>query len=199
MSMQRCSFRHASEGCAKVWPLLEATPAVVDFEFSGGMASAQQVTGFKKTLATWAKDLGLTYARSMQLGGDGSVPIGFRLADALILSKIKARLGLDECKFGFTGAAPIRVDTLEYFGSLGLSINEIYGMSETCGACTASTDQAAAEGTPSMIWFCARKSTVVCPPKGTCDGRCLADLHTCPCGRADPSRLCATNGQMWSN
>ena len=27
------------------------------------------------------------------------------------------------------GAAPIRVDTLEYFGSLGLDIHELYGMS----------------------------------------------------------------------
>jgi len=34
------------------------------------------------------------------------------------------------------------VDTLEYFGSLGLQINEVYGMSECTGAVTWSTDQA---------------------------------------------------------
>jgi len=45
-------------------------------------------------------------------------------------------------KFGLTGAAPIRVDTLEYFGSLGIGINEVYGMSECAGACTWSVDQA---------------------------------------------------------
>lgn len=58
-----------------------------------------------------------------------------------VLAKVKAGLGLDQCKYGFTGAAPIRVDTLEYFGSLGLPINEVYGMSECTGACTFSIQQ----------------------------------------------------------
>jgi len=105
-------------------------------------AVGAQVTGLKKNIATWAKRLGLEHAKNMQLGGSGAVPTGYRAADGIVLSKIKARLGLDECKYGFTGAAPIRVDTLEYFGSLGMSINEVYGMSECTGACTVSTDQA---------------------------------------------------------
>ena len=49
---------------------------------------------------------------------------------------------MDCLKFGATGAAPIRVDTLQYFGSLGITINEVYGMSESCAACTVSTDRA---------------------------------------------------------
>jgi len=48
---------------------------------------------------------------------------------------------LDCCKYALTGAAPIRVDTVEYFGSLGIYINELYGMSECTGVCTGSTDQ----------------------------------------------------------
>jgi acyl-CoA synthetase (AMP-forming)/AMP-acid ligase II len=48
---------------------------------------------------------------------------------------------LQECKFGFTGAAPITVETLEYFGALGIQINEVYGMSECTGATTWSTDE----------------------------------------------------------
>jgi len=105
-------------------------------------ALGAQASSTQQSIAGWAKGVSLEYARNSQLGGDGSAPIGFTLANSLVLSKIKARLGLDECKFGFTGAAPIRVDTLEYFGSLGLWINEVYGMSECCGACTFSTDQA---------------------------------------------------------
>jgi len=49
---------------------------------------------------------------------------------------------LDKCKFAVTGAAPIRVDTLEYYGSLGIYINEVYGMSESSAVVTVSTDQA---------------------------------------------------------
>ena len=41
------------------------------------------------------------------------------MADKLVLSKVRAALGLDQLKVGLTGAAPIRVDTLEFFGALG--------------------------------------------------------------------------------
>jgi len=105
-------------------------------------AIGASTTGVKKHIATWAKGLGLAHQENMQLGGSGSYPFGYGLANALVLKKVKANLGLDCLKFGFTGAAPIRVDTLEYFGSLGIGINEVYGMSECCGACTCSVDEA---------------------------------------------------------
>jgi len=57
------------------------------------------------------------------------------------MNKVKGELGLDQCRYGMTGAAPIRVDTLEYFGSLDLTINEVYGMSECTGATTISIPQ----------------------------------------------------------
>jgi len=97
-------------------------------------------SSIQQTVGAQAKAVALQHAVNMQLGGSGTVPWGFTAANA-VLSKVKAGLGLDQCKFGFTGAAPIRVDTLEYFGSLGLSINEVYGMSECTGACTMSTDE----------------------------------------------------------
>ena len=51
-------------------------------------------------------------------------------------------LGLDALTFGFTGAAPISKETLQFFGVLGIQINEVYGMSECAGATTCSIDQA---------------------------------------------------------
>merc|ERR1719162_743347 len=92
-------------------------------------------TGAKKTIADSAKNAALQAAKDAQHGGPGGKPFGHGAAMA-VLGKIKESLGLDQCIFGFTGAAPIRVDTLEYFGSLGMSINEIYGMSECTGAST---------------------------------------------------------------
>merc|ERR1719230_1322365 len=80
-------------------------------------------------------------AKSKQLGKALSLPPGLSVAHT-ILGKVKGALGLDACKFGMTGAAPIRVDTLEYFGSLGISINEVYGMSECTGASTVSLNEA---------------------------------------------------------
>eukprot|EP00746_Dinoflagellata_sp_MGD_P134479 gnl/MRDRNA2_/MRDRNA2_68329_c0_seq1.p1 gnl/MRDRNA2_/MRDRNA2_68329_c0~~gnl/MRDRNA2_/MRDRNA2_68329_c0_seq1.p1 ORF type:complete len:450 (+),score=81.42 gnl/MRDRNA2_/MRDRNA2_68329_c0_seq1:33-1352(+) len=94
------------------------------------------VKGLKKKLSTWAKGKGLQLSKSSALGGDGSSPCCYCLADKVVLSKVKKNLGLDKCKYAVTGAAPIRVDTLEYFGSLGVHINEIFGMSESTGALT---------------------------------------------------------------
>jgi len=102
-------------------------------------------TGMVKRIGDSAKATALLKSKDMQLGGKKSTPWGHGMANA-VLGKVKAGIGLDQCKFGFTGAAPIRVDTLEYFGSLGLQINEVYGMSECCGACTFSVPEMHAWG-----------------------------------------------------
>ena len=86
-----------------------------------------------------AKRKGLDNAQKQQLGGTGKKPFMYSFAN-VIFKKVKLALGLQEMKFGFTGAAPIQKQTLEYFGSLGININEVYGMSECTGACTWSTD-----------------------------------------------------------
>jgi long-subunit acyl-CoA synthetase (AMP-forming) len=66
----------------------------------------------------------------------------YGLADKKVLQMVKQKLGLDCMKFALTGAAPISTETLEYFGALGIPINECYGMSECTGATTFSTDAA---------------------------------------------------------
>mmetsp|Transcript_31410 Transcript_31410/g.61216 ORF Transcript_31410/g.61216 Transcript_31410/m.61216 type:complete len:754 (-) Transcript_31410:236-2497(-) len=105
-------------------------------------AIGAQTKGLKKKISTWAKSKGLEHARNCNLGGSGVVPSNYARAEKLVLSKVKLALGLEECKFGFTGAAPIALETLEYFGQLGIQINEVYGMSECTGATTFSTDEA---------------------------------------------------------
>merc|ERR1719464_2155536 len=98
-------------------------------------------TGLAKRLGDWAKVKALEHARNLRLGGTGEVPSNHCIA-MKILGKVKAAVGLDQCKFACTGAAPIRVDTLEYYGSLGIYINEMYGMSESTAGASMSTDQA---------------------------------------------------------
>ena len=106
------------------------------------MLAKNPLTGVKLKLALWAKKLGLEHQMNCQLGGTGSKGFGYPIAKKLILDTVKRKLGLDRCKFAFTGAAPITTETLSYFGALGIQINEVYGMSECCGATTWSTDEA---------------------------------------------------------
>jgi long-chain-fatty-acid--CoA ligase ACSBG len=99
-------------------------------------------TGLKKIIADFGKKTGLKHAQNCQLGGSGVKPIGYPLARKLVAGKLRKMLGLTDCKYAFTGAAPITEKTLNFFGMLGIQINEVYGMSECTGATTFSTDHA---------------------------------------------------------
>lgn len=69
------------------------------------------------------------------------VPWGFMLANNLVFKKVRGVLGLDRCRYCFTGAAPITRETLEYFLSLNIPVKELYGMSESSGPHTVSIDE----------------------------------------------------------
>ncbi|GAB5371665.1 hypothetical protein AAMO2058_001599400 [Amorphochlora amoebiformis] len=101
-------------------------------------ARSASLSGAKLKIARWAKGKGLEHALNSQLGGSGAYGCCYCLADKLILSKVKEALGLSEMKFGITAAAPIGRHTLEYYGALGIQINEVYGMSESTGGSTVS-------------------------------------------------------------
>ncbi|PQM47501.1 Long-chain-fatty-acid--CoA ligase FadD15 [Mycobacterium talmoniae] len=58
-------------------------------------------------------------------------------ADELVLSKLRAKLGLDELRWAVSGAAPIPKETLGFFAGIGIPICEVWGMSEL--SCVAST------------------------------------------------------------
>jgi len=93
--------------------------------------------GFAKKLGDWAKGVNLEYSTGRQLGGKPGTAMGYGVSKA-IMKKVKTALGFQELKIALTGAAPIRKETQEYYGSLDLIINEAYGMSECCGATTMS-------------------------------------------------------------
>jgi long-subunit acyl-CoA synthetase (AMP-forming) len=60
-----------------------------------------------------------------------------RLANKLVISKIKSAIGLDELAGAGSGAAPAALSTLEFFASIGILIHEGFGMTETTGMATA--------------------------------------------------------------
>lgn len=49
---------------------------------------------------------------------------------------VRAMIGLDQVQVAVTGAAPIPVEVLRFFRSLGVPLSEIYGLSETSGPMT---------------------------------------------------------------
>ncbi|XP_041283635.1 long-chain-fatty-acid--CoA ligase ACSBG1 isoform X3 [Onychostruthus taczanowskii] len=90
-------------------------------------------SGFiKKKILSWAMSLSL----ERNLNGSNSSDLKqlcTRLADYLVLAKIRSALGLSSCQKHFSGAAPLNTETLYFFLGLNITLYEAYGMSETTG------------------------------------------------------------------
>jgi len=98
--------------------------------------AAAQSSPAKKLIGRWARKQGLAGGQAEQ---NGRVkPLGYCLANALVFNRVRTTLGLDNCRMVATTAAPISMDTLEFFQSLGLNLLELYGMSECSGPSTMS-------------------------------------------------------------
>jgi long-chain acyl-CoA synthetase len=91
----------------------------------------------RKQALQWAVATGIKKVRAEQaaINGEGPGPdeallAEYAKADELVLSKIRAQIGLDNVVWSVSGAAPTSVDVLEFFGAIGLPICELWGMSE---------------------------------------------------------------------
>ncbi|KAL0279341.1 UNVERIFIED_CONTAM: hypothetical protein PYX00_000926 [Menopon gallinae] len=93
----------------------------------------------KKSIAVWAKSQGLQRNTDL-MKGINNPSFSYLLARAFVFSKIKANLGLDQCKSCWTGAAPLSSDIKLYFASLDVLVLDAFGMSETSGVQTLSTE-----------------------------------------------------------
>jgi len=87
-------------------------------------------------IAAWAKNKGKIAGYAFQEGKP--MPPLFDLAQKVVYSKVRNKLGLDRCRIFISTAAPISMDTLEYFMSLNIPVTEVYGMSECTGPATVS-------------------------------------------------------------
>jgi len=89
-----------------------------------------------QSISGWAKGHGLTKVMNQSKGE--SAPFMFSVADFLILKRIKQAIGLDQCMAFFYGAAPLKQTSVNYFASLDIPLNNLYGLSETTGTTTIS-------------------------------------------------------------
>jgi long-subunit acyl-CoA synthetase (AMP-forming) len=117
---------HVFLGVPRVWEKIQA----------GIQAAGAQNPPLKKKIATWARKVGLAGGYADQQGRRR--PWSWPLANALVFSKVRARLGLDEARFAVASAAPLALETQEFFLSLGIPILDVWGMSELTGPATIS-------------------------------------------------------------
>ena len=103
----------------RIWEKLKAA-------IEAGIESEQDAA--KKQATQWALDIGLRRVRGEDVDEEELAK-----ADELVLSKIRARLGLDQVESVNVGAAPTPREVIEFFHAIGIPLAELWGMSETTG------------------------------------------------------------------
>jgi long-chain acyl-CoA synthetase len=104
------------------------------------LLAAEQDEG-KRAAVAQAMDTGRRYVHSCQYGQATPPELAaqYRAADEKVLRPVRGPLGLGEAVSVFSAAAPLPPDVAAFFAGLGMTILDVYGMTETTGAFTANT------------------------------------------------------------
>jgi long-chain acyl-CoA synthetase len=111
--------------------IFPSVPRVFEKVHAGVTAAFAEATGPKRLLVDWAVRVGERVGRARAEGRRPSpaVALQLALADRLVFSKVKARLG-GRVRIAISGGAPLAKEIAEFFDSLGLLILEGYGETE---------------------------------------------------------------------
>ena len=116
--------------------LIEAKPTVffavprVWEKFAEAMqAKGKEITGLKAKISAFMKGKCAGVHAASQVGATVGYPFLGGFAMKFMKKKAHAAIGLDQARVCLTGAAPIMKHTLDYFGTIGIHILEVYGMS----------------------------------------------------------------------
>ncbi|MVU80719.1 AMP-binding protein [Nocardia sp. ET3-3] len=100
-------------------------------------------------LAQWALDCGRQVS-DLDLDGKSVSPVlraQHFAADHLVLSKLRAAVGLDAPKLAISAAAPLSEEVLRFFNGIGIPLSDAWGMSELSGVVTMSAKGQVRPGT----------------------------------------------------
>jgi long-chain acyl-CoA synthetase len=111
---------------------LPAVPRVYEKIHANTLGEIERAGGLRTTLGRWALRVGARVSAKRRAGERVS-PLDVlqeRVADRLVFAKVKQRLG-GRLRMAVSGAAPLSLDVLEFFNSLGILVVEGYGLTET--------------------------------------------------------------------
>ena len=116
-----------------------AVPRVWEKQYSLVSIKLKEATAFGRWAYKVAIGIGEKAAAYTKVAEE--VPHGLKqvhwLADYLVLKNIRIMLGIDECRWLSTAAAPIAPDLIDWFWALGKPMYEVYGQTECSGIATA--------------------------------------------------------------
>ncbi len=101
-----------------------------------------EASGLKAALVEWAREVGDAWADETLAGRRPSLVLRtlYRLADALVFSKIRDGVG-GRIRYFVSGGGPLSRDINKFFYSVGLTILEGYGLTETSPVTNVNTEE----------------------------------------------------------
>jgi long-chain acyl-CoA synthetase len=114
-----------------------SVPRVFEKVHTGVTQKFAAEKGVKRALIQWALGVGRRASELRQAGRDlpRRLALQHKLADRLVYSKVKDRLG-GRLRIGISGGAPLAKEVIEFFHALDILILEGYGLTECTTAAT---------------------------------------------------------------
>lgn len=123
--------------------IMFAVPRIFEKAYNRIIGTVETGSGTKKALFQWALDVGRRYYEAIWNGRSPSAVdyAQYKVAQTLVFSKIRARLG-GRLRFAVCGGAPLPREIAEFFQIAGILILEGYGLTETSAPVTVNTPEA---------------------------------------------------------
>jgi long-chain acyl-CoA synthetase len=94
----------------------------------------------KRKLFAWATKVGIEEYRKKVKTGKGQSGLKYKIADKLIFSKVRAKLGTERCMVYHIGGAAFAPEINEFFQAFGINIIQGYGLTEFFPVCVGYRD-----------------------------------------------------------
>lgn len=121
-----------------------AVPRVWEKQYSAITIMRKDATA----LGRWAYDRAMSvgYRRASLLKESKKIPITlaiyYAIFNLVVLRNVRRALGIDQCRWLATAAAPIAPDLIEWYWALGRPMYELYGQTECTGIATCNVESA---------------------------------------------------------
>ncbi len=122
--------------------VLPSVPRVYEKIHTAIVSAIDETKGAKRRLADWSFEVGrkVSAREAAGLPVTGALALKLRVADRLVFTKIRARLG-GRLRTPISGGAPLSKEIEEFFDAIGIRILEAYGLTECTTGVTTNTPQ----------------------------------------------------------
>jgi long-chain acyl-CoA synthetase len=126
-----------------------AVPRFFEKIYGNILEKGHRETGIKRRIFDWALRVAREAVPWRAYGKEPSIGLRlqWRVADSLVYSKIRANLGTGGRQRFASGGAPLATELAEFFWSIGVSIHQGYGLTETSPVVSSNTEAAHKVGT----------------------------------------------------